>query len=213
MSWSWNTADGVECALEWRLPVKLWVRQLSLHETLSCVLWRIKTREEITKKVRAEVWERAKSFIVLHLANLLWYVLKDLFLTRFTKIPSLMYISICVQRCAITVSIYYFCVQYKTCLRFKELFSHAHAGGLLQFSHFVYLYIHLEIVHLDLFLLKNCQYGEHLYISSSLTNSRSDAMIRYCNEVHMTEVLWVIYSTRDLFVFPFLCSGFTSSLR
>ncbi len=68
------------------------------------------------------------------------------------------------------------------------------------------------IMHLDLFLLENCQYGEHLYISSSITNGRSDAMIRYCNEVHMTQVLWVIYSTQDLFVFLFLCSGFTSSM-
>jgi len=68
------------------------------------------------------------------------------------------------------------------------------------------------IMHLDLFLLKNCQYGEHLYISRSITSGRSDAMIRYCNEVHMTQVLWVIYSTRDLFVFLFLSSGFTSSM-
>ncbi len=69
------------------------------------------------------------------------------------------------------------------------------------------------IMPLDLFLLKNCQYEEHLYISSSITNGRSDAtMIRYCNEVHMTQVLWVIYSTRDLFVFLFLCPGFTSSM-
>jgi hypothetical protein len=68
------------------------------------------------------------------------------------------------------------------------------------------------ILHLDLFLLKNCQYLEHLYISSYIKNGRSDAMIRYCNEVHMTQVLWVIYSTRDLFVFLLLCSGFTSSM-
>ncbi len=160
-----------------------------------------KGRDHKEGKSRSE--RESQSSIVLHLANFLWYILNDVFLTHLTKAPSLMCNLIYVQRCAITFIKLLLCLV-QNLLQVQGTLLSSTCWWFASIQSFCVS----VIMHLDLFLLKNCQYGEHLYISSSITNGRSDAMIRYCNEVHMTQVLWVIYSTPDLFVFLFLCSRF-----